>query len=340
MHSIDFGHIVKLATPPGIQPVQFCGQDPPVMQWNHKDGKAEQAGAVMGSFIKGMTFTMEGKEYEVLSEGTNDPSSCMVYVLRQEKETADPETIRMWKAEARLARGDIMISGYIDDRKNEQKEKFFPPVIDPLEQIAELKKRIQAIEQRRLTLYRIDDPKGAVLLQDNVVRPNKHFDIWKYTQASGQGPRQKRNIQYVKIRGVVLVITANNQQAEHFLFNITDQLQPLCRIAGDTLSSDGKIRLNLTSELQTIQGGRTALITEQLGGRIELEVELKLNCQYRTGMAIINAQIIQAAYIRDVNAPGLKINRIAFPELGDHMIAVEGVCLDIYTEGPEQDYFQ
>lgn len=292
----------------------------------------------MGSFVKGMTFTMEGKEYEILSEGTNDPSSCLVYVLSHEKETADPQTIRMWKAEAKLARGDIMISGYNDEsRRKSGKDSFYPPVTDPLEQIAELKKRIQAIEQRRLTLLKIDDPKGQVLLQDNVVRPNKTFDVWEYTKSSGDSIKKRRNIQYVKIRGLMMVISGSGNQLEHFLFNITDQLQPCCRIAGDTLSSEGKIKIDLSSQIQTIQGTRTQIITEDLGGRIELAIELKLNCKYESGLMAINSKIIQAAYIRDVNAPGLKINKIAFPEIGSHMIAVEGICVDIYTDGEEQE---
>lgn len=291
----------------------------------------------MGSFVKGMTFTMEGKEFEVLSEGTNDPASCLVYVPSKEKETADPLTLRMWKAEAKLARGDIMISGYSDDSGQEgSKGSFYPPVTDPLEQIAELKKRIHAIEQRRISLLKVDDPKSAVLLQDNVVRPNKTFDIWQYTKASGDSVKQQRNIQYVKIRGLMLIITSKTSQLEHFLFNISDQLQPLCRIAGDTLSSEGRIKIDLSSQLQTIQGTRTKILTPALEGRIELAVELKLSCQYATGQTVISAKIVQAAYIREVNAPGLKINRIAFPEIGEHMIAIEGVCVDIYTDGPDK----
>ncbi|MCX4309077.1 MAG: hypothetical protein OSJ28_02060 [Desulfovibrio sp.] len=288
----------------------------------------------MGSFIKGMTFTMEGKEYEVVNEGTNDPASCLVYVLSQEKETADPQTLRMWKAEAKLARGDIMISGYSEESgKQPARDSFYPPVTDPLEQIAELKKRIHAIEQRRISLLKVDDPKAQILLQDNVVRPNKPFDVWNYTKSSGDTSKQNRKIQYVKLRGIMLVITSNSNQVEHFLFNISDQLQPCCRIAGDTLSSEGKIKIDLSAQVQTIQGNKTQILTSELEGRIELAVELKLNCKYATGLTIINAQIVQAAYIRDVNAPGLKINKIAFPEIGNHMIAVEGICVDIYTEG-------
>lgn len=290
---------------------------------------------MMGSFIQGMTFTMEGKEYEVLAEGTNEPSSCMVYVLRQQKETADPQTIRMWKAEAKLARGDIMISGYADDAHREgAKDSFYPPVTDPLEQIAELKKRIHAIEQRRLTLLKVDDPKGQILVQDNVVRPNKTFDIWHFTKSSGDSSKRERNIQYVKLRGIMLVISSSGNAVEHFLFNITDQLQPCCRIVGDTLSSEGKIRIDLSPQLQTIQGNKTQIFSDSLGGRVELGVDLRLNCKYETGMACINAQIMQASYQRDVNAPGLKINKLAFPEIGEHMIAIEGVCVDIYTDEP------
>lgn len=290
----------------------------------------------MASFMKGMTFTMEGKEYEVLSEGTKDPSSCLVYVLSQEKETADPQTIRMWKAEAKLARGDIMISGYTEDSgRNAPKDTFYPPITDPLEQIAELKKRIHAIEQRRLTLLKVDDPKGHVLLQDNVVRANKTFDIWKYTQSSGDAAKQPRNIQYVKLRGIMLILSNSSGQPEHFLFNITDQLQPCCRITGDTLSSEGKIKIDLSPQLQTIQGIKTQILSADIGGKIELTVELRLTCQYATGMTAINAKIIQAAYIRDVNGPGLKISKLAFPEIGNHMIAVEGICVDIYTDSGE-----
>ncbi len=290
----------------------------------------------MGSFMKGMTFTMEWKEYEVLAEGTNDPSSCLVYVLRHEKETADPVSIRMWKAEARLARGDIMINGYDDESRNGQKDTFYPPVADPLEQIAELKKRIHAIEQRRLSLLKVDDPRGQVLLQDNVVRPNKTFDIWTYTRSSGDSSKKEQNIQYVKIRGIMLVISNKTSQPEHFLFNITDQMQPCCRIAGDTLSSEGKIKIDLTPKIQTIQGSRTRILNDTLSGRIELTVELGVDCKFAAGLMAINAKIVQASYIREVNGPGLKMNRLAFPEMGEHMIAIEGVCLDIYTAGPEQ----
>lgn len=299
--------------------------------------KSALGGLAMSSFMKGMTFTMGGKEYEVLAEGTNDPSSCLVYVPRYEKETADPLTIRMWKAEAKLARGDIMISGYADDgERNGVRSTFYPPVTDPLEQIAELKKRIQAIERRRLTLLKVDDPTGVVLLQDNVVRPNKAFDIWDFTRASGDIAKKERHIQYVKIRGLMLVISGNSALTERFLFNIADQLQPCCRIAGDTLSSEGKIKIDLTSRLKTIQGGLTQLLTDDMGGKIELAVELRLNCKYATGMTSINARILQAAYIREVNGPGFKINNLTFPEIGSHLIAIEGICVDIYTDGPEE----
>lgn len=285
----------------------------------------------MGSFMKGMTFTMEGKEYEILEEGTSDPSSCLVYILRNEKDTADPLTLRMWKAEAKLARGDIMISGYAEDQGNSNRNIFYPPITDPLEQIAELKKRIQAIEQRRLSLLKADDPKGFVLLQDNVVRPNKTFDIWAYTRASGDIAKKDRDIQFIKLRGLILVLSG--AQVEHYLFNISDQLQPCCKIAGGTLSSEGKIKLDITPRIKTIQGKPTSLLTGSLGGRVTLDVELGLNCQIRTGMTIIKASILQAAYIREVNAPGLRINSLELPELGDHMLAIEGVCVDIYTDG-------
>lgn len=281
---------------------------------------------------------MGGKEYEIISEGTNDPSSCIVYVLRHEKETGDPQSLRMWKAEAKLARGDIMISGYVDEERNRKfKDSFYPPVTDPLEQIAELKKRILAIEQRRLTLLKVDDPKGHVLLQDNVVKPNKTFNIWEYTQASGDYVKRHRPIQYIKIRGIMIAVSGNSHFLEHFLFNISDQLQPCCRIVGDMLSSEGKIKIDLGPQIQTIQGARTQIFNDNLGGRIELGIDLKLNCQYESGEIKVVANISQVAYIREVNAPGLKINKIAFPEIGDHMIAVEGVCLDIYTAGVERE---
>lgn len=292
----------------------------------------------MPNFLKGMTFTMGGKEYEIISEGTNDPSSCIVYVERHEKETGDPQSLRMWKAEAKLARGDIMISGYTDEERNKKfKDSFYPPVTDPLEQIAELKKRILAIEERRLTLLKIDDPKGHVLLQDNVVKPNKVFNVWEYTQTSGDWAKKSRPIQYIKIRGIMIVVSANSHLLEHFLFNISDQLQPCCRILGDTLSSEGRIKIDLIPQVQTIQGAKTQIFNENLGGRMELTIDLKLNCQYESGEAKIAANISQAAYIRDVNAPGLKINKIAFPEIGEHMIAIEGICLDVYTAGVERE---
>lgn len=288
----------------------------------------------MGSFTKGATFTMEGKEYEVLSEGSNDPASCIVYVLRSEKETADPMTLRLWKAEARLARGDIMLNGGHDLPlpQREEKDTFFPPVSDPLEQIAELKKRIQAIEQRRLSLMKADDPKGEVLLQDNVVRPNKEFNIWNYTRAAGIA-RKDRNIQYVKIRGLMIAISGGNRKMEYFLFNIADQLQPCCRIAGRTLSSTGSVKIDLSPRLQSILGRPTQILSGDLfQGRIELSIEIRLNCQWATGVTSINARISQAAYIREVNGPVLKINRVSFPEIGNHMIAIEGICIDVYTD--------
>lgn len=231
-----------------------------------------------------------------------------------------------------------MISGYVDEEKHKQfKDSFYPPVTDPLEQIAELKKRILAIEQRRLTLLKIDDPKGHVLLQDNVVKPNKTFDIWEYTRASGDYVKKHRPIQYIKIRGIMIAVSGNSHFLEHFLFNISDQLQPCCRITGDSLSSEGKIKIDLGPKVQTIQGARTQIINENLGGRIELAIDLKLNCKYESGETKIMANISQAAYIREVKAPGLKINKIAFPEIGDHMIAIEGVCVDIYTAGLDKE---
>lgn len=287
------------------------------------------------SFTKGMIFAMEGNEYEVLNECNDDPSSYLVFVSRHEKETADPLTLSLSKAEAKLARGDIMIIGSPDQgTQMTSKDSFYPPVSDPLEQIAELKKRIQAIEKRRISLLKIDDPKSLIMLQDNVVRPNKYFNIWDYTQSSGDYAKKGRKIQYIKIRGIMLVITSNSSLVEHFLFNISDQLQPCCRITGDTLSSEGKIKIDFSSKVQTILGNRTQILTSGLEGRIELAVELKLDCKFLSGQTIINANILQAAYIREVNAPGLKINKIAFPEIGDHLIAIEGICVDIYTEGP------
>lgn len=284
----------------------------------------------MSKFIKGTIFTMGGKEYEVLTAGTDDPASSLVYAPLHEDDSSDPLSIRLWKAEAKLARGDIMINGY--EENPTIKDSFYPPVIDPLEQIAELKKRIRAIEERRVLLLKVNDPLNQILIQDNIVRPNKAFDIWAYTSASPQNIN-KRNIQYIKIRGLVLALSTSSNKIEHFLFNIADQLQPCCRISGDTLSSVGEIKIDLSSELKTIQGSKTSILTSELGGKIELGIELRLNCKFATGLSIISSNILHAAYTREIKAPGLKINKLSFPEIGEHMIVIEGVWLDIYTEG-------
>ncbi|MBD5607725.1 MAG: hypothetical protein HDQ93_02605 [Desulfovibrio sp.] len=290
----------------------------------------------MGSFLKGMTFTMEGKEYEVIGEGTDDPSSCLVYVLRDEKETADPQTLRLWKAEAKLARGDIMISGYSDDRKSEDRRgSFYPPVIDPLEQIAELKKRIQAIERRRISLLKVDDPKGSVLLQDNIVRPNKRFDLWNYTRASGDLVKKARKIQYAKLRGIALSLSAPGAIPELFLFNISDQLQPCCRIADNSLSSEGRIKLDLSSRLKTVLGKPSGILSPDMGGRVELDVELRLECDRTDGMMIVRANISRASFIREINAPSLTLDKIGLTDLAELKIAIEGICVDMYTDGPD-----
>lgn len=287
----------------------------------------------MRKFTKGAIFIMGGKEYEVLAEGSEDPASCLVYAPVHEAEHADPLTIRMWKAEAKLARGDIMLRGH--DETPSHATSFYPPIKDPLEQIAELKRRIQAIEERRVTLLKIDDPLGEVLLKDNIVRPNKPFDIWAYTLSSGVG-RNHRNIQYIKTRGLILTLSANNAQTEHLLFNIGDQIQPCCAIKGNNLSSEAKIKIELSPNLKTIQGGKTTILTPELRGKIELTIELRVNCQYQNGMTVVNANILQSAYLRDVNSPVLKIDNLAFPEIGEHMVAIEGVCVDIYTDGLNQ----
>lgn len=290
----------------------------------------------MGSFLKGMTFTMEGKEYEVIGEGTDDPSSCLVYALRDEKETADPQTLRLWKAEAKLARGDIMISGYSDDRKSEESRgSFYPPVLDPLEQIAELKKRIQAIERRRISLLKVDDPKGAVLLQDNIVRPNKRFNLWNYTRASGDLVKKARKIQYAKLRGVALSLASPGAVPEFFLFNIGDQLHPSCRIADNSLSSEGRIKLDISSRLKTVLGKPSDILAPDMGGRIELEIELRLECDRTDGSMIVRANISRAAFARDINAPSLTLDKIASRDQADRKIAIEGICVDIYTDGPD-----
>lgn len=284
----------------------------------------------MGSFVKGMTFTMNGNEYEVLAEGGSDPASCMVFALRAEKDTADPESLRAWKAEDLLARGEIVPTGMPPESAGAAGAQV--PITDPLEQIAELKKRILAIEQRRLGLLKVDDPRGEVLLQDNVVRPNKEFNIWNYTRASGL-EQAGRKIQYVKIRGLIIVISASNRKMEHFLFNISDQLQPCCRISGATLSSEGRVKIEISPRLLTIQGQRTQILSSaQLEGRIELFIEIGLDCQWATGVTSISARILQAAYLREVNGPGLRINKISFPEIGNHMLAIEGVCVDVYAD--------
>lgn len=292
----------------------------------------------MTSFMKGMTFTMGGNEYEILSEGTSDPSSCLVYAPLQKREAGSQQTLRIWKAEAKLARGEITISGYADEESQKRyRDDLYPPAADPLAQIAELKKRIMAIEQRRLNLLKVDDPRGQILLQDNVVKPNKTFDIWKYTITSGDYIKKAKPIQYVKIRGVIIAISGNSQYLERFLFNISDQLQPCCRNMGNALFSEGRIKIDLNHEIQTVQGNKTHIFNESLGGGIELGIDIKLSCMHETGETRVNANIVKAAYIRDVNAPGIQINKIAFPEIGEHMIAIEGVCLDVYVAGQDKE---
>ena len=297
----------------------------------------------MTSFVKGMSFTMGGKEYVVLNEGGSDPSSCLVYAPRNEMDMPDPFTLRMWKAEAKLARGDIVIGDTAAvNRSTGQASTYFPPVLDPLEQIAQLKKRIQAIEKRRVNLFRSEDPSAQILLQDNIVRPNKVFDIWAYARSDMGSVSQARSIQYIKLRGLILALTGQGGIIEHFLFNISDQLAPTCRISGDTLSSEGKIRIDLSPKIQTIQGSPTRIISDNLDGRVELTLEVRLACQYASGQTIIQANILQAAYIREVNGPGLKTARLAFPEIGEHMIAIEGICVDIYAgeREPERGVIQ
>lgn len=287
----------------------------------------------MGTFQKGMTFSMHGKEYEVLSAVGEDANACIVYVLAAEKESADPLTMRASRAEYRLARGEIRITGYDPDALDDG-DAARPAIYDPLEQIAELKKRIHAIEQRRLSLLKADDPRGETLLQDNVIRPNKEFNIWDYTKTSGVS-QDGRNIQYVKIRGLIIVLSSQNRLTEHFLFNISDQLQPSCRIAGDTLSSEGRVKIDLSARLQTIQGDRTQILSpDMFRGHIELSIELGLKCQWASGLTIINAGIAQASYIREINAAGFRMSSLAFPEIGNHMLAIEGVCVDVYTDTP------
>lgn len=290
---------------------------------------------MMGTFLKGMTFTMQGKEYEVLSADGDEANACIVYVLAAERETGDPLTMRASRAEACLARGDIQITGY-DPASPGGPKSASPAVYDPLEQIAELKKRIQAIEQRRLTLLKADDPRGETLMQDNVIRPNKEFNIWDYTKTAGVS-QDGKNIQYVKIRGLIIVLSSQNRLTEHFLFNISDQLQPSCRIAGDTISSDGRVKIDLSGRLQTIQGDRTQILSPELfRGHIELSIELGLKCQWASGLTTINAGIVQAAYTREINAAGFRMSSLAFPEIGNHMVAIEGVCVDVYTDRPRK----
>ncbi len=290
----------------------------------------------MTNFMKGMTFTMEGKEYEILSEGTNDPSSYLVYVALHENEGEDPKTLRIWKAEAKLARGDITINGHIDEEiRKKRGENPYPVLSDPLEQIADLKRRIMAIEERRLSLLKIDDPKGHALLQDNVFRPNKAFNIWDYTLTSGDYLKKSRAIQYIKIKGIIIGISVNSQILEHFSFNISDQVQPGIPVSDDTLVAEGRVKIVLDSQAQTIQGAKTRIIHEDLGGRIELEMDMGISCVCNSGEFKTQANFSKVAYIRDVNAPGLLINRIAFPEIGNHMVGIEGISADIYISGQE-----
>lgn len=283
----------------------------------------------MPIFTRGAIFTMGGKEYEVVTEGTDDPSSCLVYVPRHEKDTADPLTIRMWKAEAKLARGDIMING---QRHDDGPSAFYPPVADPLEQIAELKKRIHAIERRRVVLLKSRDPEGQILLQDNMIRPNKPFDIWSLAASGTDAPKP---IQYIRPRSLVLTISGGDIP-EHFLFNIADQIPPCCRAKGDTLTSEGRVRLNLGPDLKTIQGINTDILGPGLAGRIELEIDLKLICKFSTGLTTLFAQIFQCSFIRTVNSSSVKIGKLVFPEIGDYLVAILGISVDIYTIGQDE----
>ena len=272
---------------------------------------------------------MNGKEYEVLSEGSADPSSCLIYAPRHEKNFAEPSSLRMWKAEARLARGDIMINGYPNKFSGVSRGgRFYPSIHDPLEQIAELKKRILDIENTRVTLWKEKDPGSLILLQDNLVRPNKAFDVWAYAKA---GVYVQRPIQHIKLRGLLLALSGNKGQIERFLFNISDQLSPTCRFKDDCLSSEGKIRIDLTPDMINIHGVKTTIISDNLDGCVELAIDIRLVCQYLTGHTIIHANILQAAYIRQINAPGMKTAHLAFPEIGEHMIAIEGISLDVYA---------
>lgn len=86
----------------------------------------------MGTFLKGMTFSMQGKEYEVLSTVGEDANACIVYVLAAEKESADPMTMRSSRAESRLARGEIRITGYDPDSMGAS-DAARPAIYDPLE---------------------------------------------------------------------------------------------------------------------------------------------------------------------------------------------------------------
>lgn len=279
----------------------------------------------MPIFTKGAIFTMGGKEYEVLEEGGDDPSSCLLYAPRHEKDTADPLSIRMWKAEAKLARGDIMLNS---QPENAGASQFYPPITDPLEQIAELKKRIQAIERRRVILLKSRDPSGQILLQDNIVRPNRPFDIWTLA-ANGE---QKSPIQYIRPRALILTISSNDSP-EHFLFNIAGQIPPCCRAVADVLTSEGQVAIKLGPELQTIRGDRTDILNNDFSGRIELEIGLSLRCKYQSGLTTISAQIQRCSYIREVNSPTLKMDSLTFPEIGDHLITILGINVDIYTAG-------
>lgn len=282
----------------------------------------------MPIFTKGTIFTMAGKEYEVLAEGGDDPSSCLLYAPRHEKDTADPLTIRMWKAEAKLARGDIMINGQPENSGSGIINPFYPPITDPLEQIAELKKRIHAIEQRRVILLKSRDPSGQILLQDNIVRPNRPFDIWTLA-ANGE---QKSPIQYIRPRALILTIS-NNDNPEHFLFNIAGQIPPCCRAVEDVITADGQVSIKLGPELHTIRGTRTDILNNDFSGRIELEIGLRLRCKYESGVTTISAQIQRCSYIREVNSPSLKMDKLTFPEIGDHLITILGINVDIYTAG-------
>lgn len=278
----------------------------------------------MSNFRKGATFTMNGEEYEVLTEGDNDPASCLIYAPLHC--STEPLSIRLWKEEAKLARGDITING--EDEATSPDQEFTLELPDPAARIIELKKRIRAIEKRRIVMRKSADPEGQTLLHDNIVRPNKPFDIWTYANHKN---RHGRIIQFIKIQSIVIAITKGDD-TERFLFNLAPNAMPNCRVGNGRIFLEGQVQINLNSQLQTIQGKNTRLIAFDPEWHLELLLALRLHCKATCGHALANANIIKASFAHNTNAPGLRLAMPSLLDASNSAIIVVGLGLDIYAE--------